>query len=266
VVGDAGHRYVVGRTVPFTTPYDPAGASYGYLGGSLEDAAAFAQANLGDGTMLTQEQRHAMFRGEVTTGEGQSYGLGWRRWTVDDVDAPKIWHAGAAPGFFTSMILLPEKDHAIVVLENAFGPFQETQLLDTGFGLADMVYGIEPATSDGGIEYPTVLAVLVTICLLLGALVARSIWHLARPARRPKRSWRIAAGPAAWLSLLIAIASGFAVVLPTGVGLDRTQIVLWVPDLAWLVHAILGMVVSALLLRLAVGARSFRGGRWSAIS
>ena len=31
----------------FDSPYDPAGLGYGYLGGSIEDLARFAQAQLG---------------------------------------------------------------------------------------------------------------------------------------------------------------------------------------------------------------------------
>src|SRR5690606_22027360 len=47
-----GHRFVLGHPRPFDSPYDPAGAAYGYLGGSLEDAVAFAQAHLGDSDAL----------------------------------------------------------------------------------------------------------------------------------------------------------------------------------------------------------------------
>src|SRR5690606_11208053 len=102
-----GHRFVFDRPMRFATPFDPAGAAYGYLGGTLDDLAAFARASLDDDSLLD---------GAVPTGDGRSYGLGWRRWNLDGTDIPMVWHAGAVPGYSADVLLLP--DRAVVFLAN----------------------------------------------------------------------------------------------------------------------------------------------------
>jgi hypothetical protein len=41
-----------------------------------------------------------------------------------------VWHSGAAPGYQSAIILLPEQQQAVVVLQNSYGYFQESALLD----------------------------------------------------------------------------------------------------------------------------------------
>lgn len=118
-----GHRFVFGQPLPFTTPYDPAGVGYGYLGGTLADAVAFAQANLGSRpAVLSAEQRAVMFQGDVVTSGEHRYGLGWRRWPlaefVPDSADEMIWHGGVAPGYQATLILLPARAQTIIVLQN----------------------------------------------------------------------------------------------------------------------------------------------------
>ena len=255
-----GHRFVFGQAVGFTTPYDAAGVGYGYLGGTLEDLAAFARANLGgQREVLSDRQREEMQRGDVATGDGRSYGLGWRRWPMKDfapgTGADMVWHGGAVAGYQAMTILLPEQDRAVVVLQNAYGTFQEARLLDTGFGLTTLMCGDEPSTSDAGITYPAVLGTLVTVCTVLLVLVGRSLWVLARPGAHTPSRRRIGIGLGAWLVATTAVIYAFGSYLPNlwGVGLD--QIVLWAPDIAWLAHAILVLAAILLVSRIAVAVR-----------
>lgn len=125
-----GHRFVFGQPVALTTPYDPAGVGYGYLGGTLADAMAFAQANLGSRpAVLSVEQRAVMFQGDVVTSGAHRYGLGWRRWPLAEFVPGSadelIWHGGVAPGYQAMVILLPARERAIIVLQNGYGVFQE---------------------------------------------------------------------------------------------------------------------------------------------
>lgn len=143
-----GHRFVFGQPMAFTTPYDPAGVGYGYLGGTLADGIAFAQANLGSrAAVLSVEQRTILFQGDVVTSGEHRYGLGWRRWPLTEVVPgaadEMIWHGGVAPGYQAMLILLPARAQAIIVLQNGYGVFQEPRLLDTGFGLVTLLYGAE---------------------------------------------------------------------------------------------------------------------------
>lgn len=259
-----GHRFVFGQAVAFPTPFDPAGVAYGYLGGTLTDAVAFAQANLG-GTpnVLNAKQRALMFQGGVTTSGDHRYGLGWRRWPLAEFVADSgddlIWHGGAAPGYQAMILLLPGQEQAVVVLQNAYGFFQEPRLLDTAFGLVRLLAGAAPSPSAAGLVYPATLAGLVGFCLILVALVARSFWVLAYPQRdkvaRTHRGVRLAG----WLVALAVVLYGFGVFLPSYFGVGLAQIVLWAPDVAWLVYAVLVLAALLLVLRIAVSIKLIRG-------
>ncbi len=243
----AGHRYVFGRPISFDVLFDPAGAGYGYLGGTLTDLAAFARASLGDDIDLDAA---------IPTGAGKSYGLGWRSWTVDGTDIPMVWHGGAAPGYSAQVILLPEQ--AIVFTANAYGPFQESALLEIGFGLAERALGLSPSEPVVDHTYRTILAALVAVTMVgLGAVV-RAIRLLLRPIASSR--WAIAANLVVWLLVLGAILIGFGLVLPARAEIELSQLFLWAPDVAALVFVILGLVALLLPLRIAIAARRYSAG------
>ncbi|MGW0635906.1 serine hydrolase domain-containing protein [Nocardia salmonicida] len=232
-----GHRFVFGRPVPFATPFDPAGVAYGYLGGTLDDLTAFARASLGDGTVLDAA---------VPTGDGRSYGLGWRHWTVDGI--PMVWHGGAAPGYTAHVILLP--DHAVVVTANAYGKFQEAALLDIGFGIAARTLGRESEVASIERSYHAILIGLGASVALGIAAVVRGVRLLARPMAVSRR--RAGANFASWLLVIGAVLAGLGIALPTAARVELTQLVLWAPDIAGLVFTILAIGALVLPLRLAV--------------
>ncbi len=234
-----GHRFVFSRPVSFATPFDPAGVAYGYLGGTLDDLAAFARASLADDSLLD---------GAVPTGDGRSYGLGWRRWTIEGTDIPMVWHGGAVPGYSAQVILLP--DHAVVVTANAYGTFQESALLDIGFGIAARTLGHEPAATRGEPFYPAILVGLGALVTIGLAAVARSIYRLARPAAMSRR--RAVVNLTVWLLALGVVVAGLGVALPSNAGVELPQLILWVPDIAGLVYAVLVLGVLLVPLRLAV--------------
>ncbi|WP_328659855.1 serine hydrolase domain-containing protein [Nocardia salmonicida] len=238
-----GHRFVFGRPVPFATPFDPAGVAYGYLGGTLDDLAAFARASLGDGTVLD---------GAVPTGEGRSYGLGWRHWTVDGTDIPMVWHGGAAPGYAAHVILLP--DHAVVVTANAYGKFQEAALLDIGFGIAARTLGHESAVAPVERSYQAILIGLGASVAIGIAAVVRGIQLLVHPKAVSRQ--RAAANFTLWLLVIGGVLAGLGIALPTAAGVELTQLVLWAPDIAGLVFTILAIGALVLPLRLAVALSS----------
>lgn len=255
-----GHRYVVGSATPFATDYDPAGLSSGYLGGSLDDAVAFAQANLSGSRLLSDKQRTRLFHPEIRTDVDRSYDLGWRTWNVFGADKPMIWHSGAAPGYQASIVILPERDRAIVVLQNVYGNFQETQLLDTSWGLASLTYDVEPEIHNLDSLYVVVLSVIGIVCLLLLVLALYSVRRLVGPGAARAKMGRRRTGTrlAAWLLGLALVAAGLFY-LPVYFGVSMGQIPLWAPDIAALVYASLALSVVLVLLRIAVFARLSRG-------
>lgn len=238
-----GHRYVLGGTRAFDTGFDPAGLSSGYLGGTLDDAIAFARANLTGSTLLDDEQRAALVEPQVRTGDDRTYGLGWRTWPVPGTDAQMTWHAGAAPGYQASIVLLPEQDRAVVVLQNAYGSFQGPQLLDTAWGLATLLSGGEPELHPVDPLYVVVLAGLGAVCLALLGLIGWSARRSVRPGPTGSRR-RALLGLAAWLAGTAVVATALAY-LPGSFGVTMGQISLWAPDIAALVYT--GLVLSGLL-------------------
>ncbi len=251
-----GHRYVFGQPTAMDSPYDSAGVGYGYLGGTLQDGIAFAQAQLGaDPKVLAPELLTEMHRGEVATGDDLQYGLGWRSWPLNkfgvDSDQPVVWHGGAVAGYQAAIMLLPSQDRAVVVLQNAYGTFQEPQLLDTAFGLTSLLAGSEPELSKAGFGYPAALAGLVALCVVLLVLLGRSIHRVIHP-RRYRKIWRLAVV----LLVLGGLGLAFAWILPRALGLELGQLVLWAPDLAWLVNTILGLVVLLAVAQVVLTVRS----------
>ncbi|MFF2084794.1 serine hydrolase domain-containing protein [Nocardia sp. NPDC058176] len=239
-----GHRYILGHPFPFTTPFDPAGVAYGYLGGALDDLAAFARASLIEPPVFDT----AVSNGDMT------YGLGWRRWTVEGTDIPMVWHGGATPGYFAQIILLPE--HAIVLTANAYGAFAEPALLDIGFALAARTMDLEPPIPPTEYTYPAILAALVALLALGIAALIRGIRLLIRPATTPRR--RVIVNLLAWLLALGTLLAGFGIALPRTLGIELTQLVLWAPDIAVLVLGILTISTALLVVRIAIAARRLR--------
>ncbi|MEV0335610.1 serine hydrolase domain-containing protein [Nocardia sp. NPDC050717] len=258
-----GHRYVFGRTVPFAAPFDPAGLGYGYLGGSIEDLAAFARGGLGGRTdVVGDHQRESMFRGDIETSPGKSYGLGWRRWTVAGTEIPMVWHGGAAPGYSTQVILLP--DHAVVLTVNAYGTLQEPRLLDIGFGLAATSLGVAAPATEADHTYPMILTALSALAALLVGLAARTLWLLTRPGSPSSGRVRLAAQLAAWLLPLALLVYLLGVAAPAHLGVELPHVVLWAPDIAGLGYAIAAaaavLAVLRIILTLKRGIRSSGGG------
>ncbi len=259
----AGNRYLFGVPRSFETPYDSAGLSSGYLGGTLGDLAAFARINLTGGPLLSDRQRAALHTAAASTGPDQGYAMGWRTWPVFGSKAPMVWHGGAVPGFQSSIIVLPERNQAIVVLQNVYGSFQENELLDTGWGLASIVSGADPVSHRDGPLYPALLAVLglVVVALLAAIVVSLLRQRRSRAAGGESRSGRVRIGVlACWLLGLGVLGYGL-LSLPAQFGVGLTQVALWAPDVAVLLWAALGSTAITMLVRIAVASRGARGPR-----
>lgn len=238
-----GNRYLAGQPVGFDTPIDPATVPAGYLVGSVNDLAGFARINL-SGQVLSEQERLELHGPSVTTGEDSSYGLGWRLWQLPGGDTPIVWHGGAAPGYSSAVVLLPEQDKAVVVLQNAYGPFQEAQLMDLPLGLAALVSGDEPVTNEVDQLYVVLLGVLTVAVLGLAVLAWIGTARLRR--NRPGRRWAWIVRAGVTAALLGALAW-----LPTLFGAGLRQVPLWAPDVAALLFAGLVLGGVGLLIQLA---------------
>ncbi|RZU63424.1 CubicO group peptidase (beta-lactamase class C family) [Zhihengliuella halotolerans] len=236
----AGHRFVAGQSVSFDAPYDAAGLAYGYLGGSVTDLAAFADAHLnGDptGRVLADSDRVRLQAASVQTGSGGSYGLGWRQGSLAgfgvDSETSIVWHSGAVPGYQSAVILLPTQQRAVVLLQNAFGVFHDEALLETAIGMAALVDGsVPPFTGESVVTYSVLLSVLSVLSIVLAVLLVRGTIRLLSPPQLRVR--QLLVRRCAALSVYGALACVLGIVLPGLMGLSLMQIPLWAPDVGWL--------------------------------
>lgn len=264
-----GHQLMWGVPAAVADGVDDHGAAYGYLGGDLEDLAAFASFQLrsgrtADGAAVLTPQSVRLMREEgrlEPDGEGTGYGLGWR---VGGLDAPldqAVWHTGATPGYAGMLFLLPERNLALVLQQNLHGLLHDRAVMQVGFGAAEILAGGQapPSASATG-YYLTIWGVTVLGVLLLLA-AGRSALLLRRPAAGPRlRRTLLSVG---WcLAGAVPVVALIVAADRMGLGPLRT----WLPDvfIAVCVAAGAGAVTivlrAALLVRAALAARAERSG------
>jgi hypothetical protein len=216
--------------------------------------AAYARTQLTGGPVLTDQERTLLHTPRADVTDNKNYALGWRTSQVPGTNEPMIWHAGAAPGYQAAILLLPQRGQAVVVLQNAYGPFHDAPLLDTARGIASLLAGSTPEHHDVDPVYPAVLAGLGLVTALLFAFTIGTAIRLFRgPKPGPRRRRLIGLG----LTLLTLGAVAFALAsLPGFAGVSRGQLALWAPDLSWLVHAGLTLAVVLAVLRILTAARA----------
>lgn len=210
----APHRIVAGGPAAAPLVLDPAGLGYGYLGGTLEDLQHVARGFLGARPALGSPTAD---RGVPASG-GERYGAGWRLRSLPD-GTTLAWHSGTAPGWFTTIFVWPERELALVTVQNASGLLEEDALLDgpqrlaaalapTGRPLADAPPGIAPTHIAGVVG--------------LGAVAA--LTGVTASTRHRRRR------PVVGVTLLVL--AGLAAGAVAASGIPPRQFGLWVPDLA----------------------------------
>jgi CubicO group peptidase (beta-lactamase class C family) len=229
-----GHRALWGVPVGDADGVDDAGTAFGYLGGGLTDLAAFARLQLAaDPAVLDADALARARSGSVPVPGGtQSYGFGWRETVLSGTDAPIVFHGGATPGHAAMVVLLPERERAVVVLQNHYDVLRDGQIQGVAFGLARLLSGAEPEPTARFAGSAAVPWAATAAALALAAGVA-----VALRARRPH--W---AASAAWSVLGLGSVAAAAWLLwflgPHGA-------MTWVPDtaIALLAAAALGTAV-----------------------
>ncbi len=242
-----GHRFVLGGPRAFDTRVDPATVPAGYLVGSVNDLAAYARTQLPGGPVLGTTERTLLHTARVGVGDKSGYALGWRTSQVPGTDEAMIWHGGAAPGYQAAILLLPERDQAVVMLQNAYGPFHDARLMDTAQGVASLLTGAEPEHHPTDPAYPAFLAALALLSMVLLALVIVTVIRLVR-GPKPRTIRRRLIGLS--LTLLALGALAFALVrVPRLAGVSLGQLTLWAPDVSWLVHTALILCAALAVVR-----------------
>ena len=229
-----GHQLLWGFPSAIADGFDDSGASYGYLGGDLNDLAAFASFQLRSGrtaggdTVLTPESVRLMREeGELRpTGAGTGYGLGWR---VGGLDAPlddAVWHTGATFGYSGMLFLLPEQGTALVLHQNLHGLLHDGAVMQVGFGAARLLAGGGAPAASSASTYHLAVWGTTVLALALSAAAVRSAFLLRRPA--PGSRLRRTAAAAAWA---LAGALPWTAAVPLVVQMGPGQLSNWFPDI-----------------------------------
>ncbi|MFI6578315.1 serine hydrolase domain-containing protein [Nocardiopsis sp. NPDC050513] len=246
-----GYRFAWGVPLADADGVDDAGVAYGYLGGDLRALAAFARTQLADDPGVLDARTLAQARTGIVPvpGSEQEYGLGWRDTRLSELDEPIVFHGGAAPGHAAMVVLLPERDRAVVVLQNTYDVLGDEQIQAVAFGLAHLVAGGDRPRNPG--PNATDLAVVggstaFALVMVVGAVLAGRAVRARRGDVAAALVWGAAgtAGVAAAVWLLVALGPRFAL--------------LWVPDatVAVLVAGVCGALTLALRVWAAVRGRS----------
>ncbi|MDT0346911.1 serine hydrolase domain-containing protein [Streptomyces litchfieldiae] len=262
-----GHSHAFGQPVGVPLRYDETGASYGYLGGTVEDLAHFAMAHLNEGRygsarVLDPASVATAHDGTARISDTLRYGLGWRDDDRNaDLGTRMVWHTGAAPGYFAAVVLLPELNRGIVMTQNIYGFFQDSELVGTALGAARILAGGQPEPVSGDITYPLLLAVLLAVLAGAAAVLIWSLYRMFRPSNAPRGPARILTAMACWVLGGLALAHLAVVLLPRTAGADLRLVRLWAPDVGWLLvaTAVAGPAVAAA--RLICGCRHLQRAR-----
>ncbi|MBM7415504.1 MULTISPECIES: serine hydrolase [Nocardiaceae] len=249
-----GHVPFFGSSRPVDVGVDSAGLGYGYLAGSIDDLGRYASWRLREGHDGEARNR------EVPTGQGSTtYGDGLFHERIDGHDV--WWHAGAVPGYYTYVSLIPSLDTAIVVAANRYGEIEADRLAAVGRNLTTSVTG--GRTSE--LPESSASTVLGALAAIIAALVVGMGVHAVSivSGRMSPRTRRVAV-----VRGVVALAVGTAAVIAvlfgmsasTGAGLAVAG--RWAPDVTLLVWMLLGAIVVAavvVVLGQVVGCRRVRG-------
>jgi CubicO group peptidase (beta-lactamase class C family) len=238
-----GHRAWFGWPVAVPDLPVPAGSlPSGQLIASAEDMGHYLIAQLHNGryqdtqllspASVTEMQRPAVTAASMGMEMG-AYGMGWFVQQTDQ--GTRLWHNGQVPDYFAYMVLLPEQRRGLVLLTNTNQMALNFALLGVGEGAAALLAGAKPDSLPLGlISWLLRSFLLIPLLLMLDVLVTwrrvkgRQLANGRRPGVTQLWKWRIL--PPTLLYLTLALLA-FILLLSN----LRRFILLFMPDLAWLV-------------------------------
>ncbi|MFE9042543.1 serine hydrolase domain-containing protein [Streptomyces sp. NPDC007818] len=259
-----GHQLLWGVPSAIVDGVDDDGAAYGYVGGDLNDLAAFAALQLRSGktadggTVLNPESVRLMRQpGRLhPSGGATGYGLGWRVGGLEPPLDTAVWHTGATPGYSAMIFLLPDQDLALVLQQNLHGLLHDAAVMDVGFRAARLLAGGTAADAPSAATYYATVWGLTAVALVLLAEAIHSFRVLRRGGVRhriaPTVLWCLAgAAPVAVLVAALAL-------------IGQGALWTWAPDSFMALCAAAAAGVAVIALRFAavrVGTRAGAGSR-----
>lgn len=262
-----GHVTFFGLPIAKEVPFNRGNIAAGYLICSAEDLAHYLIAQLNEGhyanvSMASPPGMDAMHQPLVTTETpGESYGMGWHVSPVNGV--PAIWHDGDNANYSANLMMDPQAELGIVVLNSANGTFVLQAATQIATGVHAILLGKQPKPY----ERPTPFLVFILstgIPALLSLLWVG--WMAIVFVRRQKRPtpatrgfgwWVCAIGVPAFVDLILVVTT--LVFIPKQWGMSLNTMAVWYPDCFLLLFgsailvAVWGVVRPTLTLRWARG-------------
>jgi CubicO group peptidase (beta-lactamase class C family) len=241
-----GYRYWFGFPFAADLPFNRGNLPAGGLISSAEDMAHYLSAQVNDGrygtnAIISPAGMAELHRAGVPTGHsGVSYAMGWDVGKTDGI--PTLAHDGSMFNAHANLVLIPEGNWGIILLENAenspdefFGSRRMSGIAD---GVTNMLMGKQPVPTSTSPTLWIVFGVVFTIIALQIVGIVRSVRTFRRwrngSRRRPQGIARIALSlvPSLVVSLLWAFV--VLIALPGKVGAPLSALLMGMPDLGYL--------------------------------
>ena len=137
------HVWNLGPAVSQVYPYNRPHAPSSTLNSSVDEMTLWARANLAGGEwngqrILAPESYDLLWSPSVDIGGNQAVGLSW--FLGQRNGERTISHSGGDTGYRSFIILMPERDMAVIAASN----YQETPMGAVALGVVDIVAGREP--------------------------------------------------------------------------------------------------------------------------
>ncbi len=254
-----GYRWWFGLPVAATLPYpaDALGASF--LISSAEDMTHYLIAQLNGGSyaqtsLLSTDSIAEMHRPVAPVGTGDRYAMGWVVGKRDEVQV--IWHGGDTANFHADVVLVPERQLGIVLLNNANNALIQAEELGKigriAAGVTRMVLGKQPV--DDVLSVNTFYWLFDTFALLLLLIQSRALLHLLR------RSSAIHRSPVSSKRFLYWLPLTWELVLPGGIivlfrrilkhfDVPLSLLALYAPDFSFWLLCLLSLLSGTAILR-----------------
>jgi len=262
-----GHRAWFG--IPIAAPDLPVpqgSLPSGQLIASAEDMAHYLIAHMNGGLygaaqVLSSAGMAEMHRPAVKANAAGidmgAYGMDW--FVEDTPHGRRVWHYGQTPDYFAYIAFVPEQQRGLVLLVNANQMLLNFALSEVGTGAADLLAGGRPASFPWGVIPWMLGGVLLIPVLQIGGVIA-TLRRVRRWQQKPdSRPGRVRL----WLLHILAPISVNLLLVGFAVGLLATNlrkmILLFMPDLSWLILICGGFALIWSVLRTRLVLRSVTG-------
>jgi len=274
----SGYRYWYGHPFAAKVPFDLGGVPAGGLAASAADMARYLRVypNAGlypTGRLLSRAGMTELQDAGVPTGlKGIAYAMGWEVASRNGVTT--VSHDGSDFNSHANVILLPDLDWGVVVMENAENSpdefFGSRRMTGIANGVADLLTGHEATPTSTSSSVRVVYLIVIGIVGLQAICLVRSLRAFRRwrttpelaPSGMVRTGWRLG------VPLLANVGWALAVLLlvPRAVRAPWSAVVMGLPDLA---YPLLASCVLSLLwgpLRTVLAIRALHAGRPALVS